>query len=55
MLEEGVLWTACCGLLAYRDDGRFNVCCAKELDRDFLYMCVFVFIVTLGVALYAAF
>lgn len=40
-------------MVVLRRTGRYDVCCAKDLDRDFLYMLIFVSLITTGVFLYA--
>ena len=46
-------WSLCGGLMRRHRNGRVDIFCAKELDTDFLYMLMFVTVITGGLTLYA--
>ena len=44
-----------CGMLARRRNDRLDIFCLKDLDADFVYMLLFVTLITTCIVLYAIF
>ena len=45
----------CCGLFRIRRNGHLDIICIKDLDKDFLYMLLFVIGITVCLSLYATY
>ena len=45
----------CCGLLRRRRNGHYDIICVKDLDQDFLFMLIFVIVITVCLSLYAVY
>ena len=45
----------CCGLYRRRQNGHMDIACVKDLSQDFVYMLLFVTIITICLTLYAAY